>query len=120
MTLCQTEFPKNSINLKEHAILDTQHKLTSRNDQNAGERGFLGSGICSPVPIGDQLFGHCLSESSLSPGPVLTSSLPHPFIAPLNQIHGHHALSEVFVVLHKGLGRQFSPELIGLCDDSLL
>ena len=24
--------------------------------------------------IGDQLFGHCLSESSSSPGPVLTSN----------------------------------------------
>ena len=24
--------------------------------------------------IGDQLFGHCLSESSLSPGPVLSSN----------------------------------------------
>ena len=26
---------------------------------------------CSYKFIGDQLFGHCLSESSLSPGPVL-------------------------------------------------
>ena len=47
----------------------------------------------------------------------LGSSLPYPFIALLNQIHGHHALLEIFVVLHKGLGRQFSPQLIGLCDD---
>ena len=37
------------------------------------------------------------------------------FIILLSQILGCHALSEVFVAPHKGLGRQFFPELIGLC-----
>ena len=50
----------------------------------------------------------------------LGSPLPYSFIAQLNQIGGHHTLLEVSVALHRGLGRQFSPELIGLCDDSLL
>ena len=50
----------------------------------------------------------------------LGSPLPYLFIAQLNQIRGYYALLEVFVALHRGLGRQFSPDLIGLCNDSLL
>ena len=37
------------------------------------------------------------------------------FIAPMSQILGCCAPLEVFVAPHKGLSRQFSPELIGLC-----
>ena len=69
--------------------------------------------------------GHCQIHLTVSSSWFLGHEgpnrfLPSIFIALSIQTHECHTLLKTFVVLHKGLDRQLSPELIGLCDYSLL